>query len=391
MSKNIVPQEEFEQTLRSLTDELWHHANSGPGQDEIVLPEVTLRGSFRSASDLARLGQPNEVGGHAQFDLWWTNCPSQGLPVLLWDHWECRGLTRAEYEALLDVAEDSDLELSRVVDDKEWLDGPPPLKPLPTWKYHPERMRGVMPFAARVAEIGRQCRGNPSVNELNALVEAWQAPPNYSIASRPLRERIHSSSRNSRAVFQIVDMLMFNAVFCANGRQIFDMPHLLCEMFRKTDVDDIAAEYIKVPYPGIYMHFGPQADLALDPEWTPEGAYVYELRGDADDDRALQFCVVSAPTNLERYRQFDITIEPVYVQALGPQHMQMALGEAVDLVLAEKMQQLRKEVSEEPMAKPDQETQELAAQHGIQLVSTQVRISAHRGRHFRLIVDGVSA
>lgn len=371
MSKAIVPKEDFDQTLRRLTDELWDHANSGPNPDDVVLPEVTLRGSFRSTSDLARLGQSSDAGGRAQFDLWWTNCPSRGMPVLLWDHWECRGLTRADYEALLDEAEGSDLELSRVVDDKEWLEDPPALKPLPTWKYHPERMRGVMPFAARVAEIGRRCRGNPSVNELNALVEAWQAPPNYSIASRPLRDRIHSPSRDSRAMFRIVDMLMFNSVFCANGRQIFDIPPQLCEMFRRTDVDDIAAEHIKVPYPGIYLHFGLQADLALESEWTPEGAYVYELRGDDDGDRVLQFCVVSAPTDLERYREFDINIEPVYVQALAQQHMKMALGEAVELVLAEKMQQLRKEVTEEPMAKPDQETQELAAQHGIQLVSAQ--------------------
>lgn len=373
MSRFLVPREDFEQTLRSLTDELWHHANSGPNSEEIVLPEVTLRGSFRSAADLARLGQPNEPGGRAQFDLWWTNCPSQGLPVLLWEQWECRELTRTDYEAMLKLAEDSDLELSRVADDKEWLAEPPALMPQPTWKYHPERMRGVLPFAARVAEIGRRCGGNPSVHELNAFADAWSDADSNGFAARPLRARIHSTSRNTRGMSRVIDMLMFNAVFCANGRQIIDMPARLCEMFRKTDVDDISSEHIKVPYPGVYLHFGPQADLALGPEWTPEGAYVYELGSGSDGDRVLQFCVVFAPSDLGHYRQFDVNIEPVYVQALGPQHMKMALGEAVDLVLAEKMQELRREAVEEPMAKLDPETQELAAAHGVQLVSVQAK------------------
>jgi hypothetical protein len=367
----IVPKDEFERTLESQLDELWDHANSGPNNVETVIPEVTLRGSFRSTADLARLGKASDAGGQARFEMWWTNCPSRGMPKLLWDRWDCVGLTRADYEAMLAAAENIGPDISHVVDDKEWLGELAPLKPLPTWKYHPERMRGVMPFAARVAQIGRQCRGSPSVEELNDLVEAWQAPPGYDIAARPLRERIHSASRNSRAMFHIVDMLMLNAVFCANGRQIFDLPPQLCEMFRETDVDDIAAEHIKVPYPGVYLHFGPQPDLALNADWTPEGAYVHEIRGDASEDRVLQFCVVSAPTDLERYREFDVHIEPVYVQSLGPQHMKMALGEAVDMVLAEKMKQLRKEVMEEPMAKPDKAAQELAAEHGIQLVSAQ--------------------
>ena len=61
-----------------------------------------------------------------------------------------------------------------------------------------------------------------------------------------------------------------------------------------------------------------------------------------DGDRTLKFCVVSAPTDLEQYRDFDVNIEPVYVQALGPQHMKMTLGDAVELVHAEHMQELRK-------------------------------------------------
>jgi hypothetical protein len=166
-------------------------------------------------------------------------------------------------------------------------------------------------------------------------------------------------------------MLMFYAVFSANGRQIFDIPTKLSEMFRRTDVDDISAESIKVPYPGIYLHFGPQPDLAFEPGWTPEGAYVYDMQGSLDVDRVLQFCVVSAPTNLEEYRQFDINIEPVYTQAIGPKQMKMTLGDAVEVVLAEKLNELRKQISEEPMAKLDDETMQLAAEHGLQLVSGQ--------------------
>ncbi len=42
MSRVLVPKEDFEQALRSLTDGIWNHANSGPNSEEFVLPEVTL-------------------------------------------------------------------------------------------------------------------------------------------------------------------------------------------------------------------------------------------------------------------------------------------------------------------------------------------------------------
>ncbi|MEO3690052.1 hypothetical protein [Roseateles paludis] len=366
-----VAKEDFEDWLEQLADELWAHANSAPESsiEEPLLPEMVLRACFQSVSDMAKLGLPTEFGGRAQFDIWWTNCPSRQGRTLMWERWECWNLTRAEYESLIASAGESELGYE-VVDEKVWRGDEPPLKPLATWKYHPERMRGVMPFAARVAEIGRQCRGSPSVNELNLLAQAWSQPPGYSIIHRPLRQRINSPSRNSRATTRIVDMLVFNAVYCANGRQVFDIPQQLSDMFRNTDVDDITAEHIRVPYPGIYLHFGPQSHLAADPAWTPEGAYIQEINA-PDGDRALQFCIVSAPTDLDRYREFDVNIEPVYVQALGPQHMKMALGEAVELVLAEKMQALRKQVSDEPMANLDEATHKLAANNGVRLVSTQ--------------------
>ena len=368
MATEIITKQSFSEYLQACGDELWQHALSGPGQNED--PLVTARCCFRSVADLARTGDVAD-GGKAQFELWWTNCPSQGLPVLLWDRWECRGLTRAEYESCVQELKNSPLSLDRVVDDADWLGDAPPLRHLPTWKYHPERLKGIMPFAQRVAQIGRQCRGNPTGETLNELVGAWQDADSHGFAARSLRARIHSSSRNSRRMFRITDMLMFYAVFSANGRQIFDIPTKLSEMFRRTDVDDITAESIKVPYPGIYLHFGPQPDLAFEPGWTPEGAYVYDMQGSLDVDRVLQFCVVSAPTGLEEYRQFDINIEPVYTQAIGPKQMKMTLGEAVEVVLAEKLNELRKQISEEPMAKLDDETMQLAAEHGLQLVSGQ--------------------
>jgi len=373
MATKIVTKQSFSESLQSSGKDLWQHALSGPGENED--PLVTARCCFRSAADLAGVGDVAD-GGKAQFELWWTNCPSQGLPVLLWDRWECRGLTRAEYGACLQELTDSPLSFDRVLDDAEWLGDVPPPRPLPTWKYHPERFKGTMPFAEPITLIGRQCKGNPTVDTLNQLVEAWQDADSHGFAARPLRARVHSPTRNSRRLFRIHDMLMFYAVFSANGRQIFDIPTKLGEMFRRTDVDDITAESIKVPYPGIYLHFGPQPDLAFEPGWTPEGAYVYDMQGSWDSERVLQFCVVSAPSSLEDYREFDINIEPVYTQSIGPKEMKMTLGEAVEIVLAEKLNELRKQVTEEPMAKLDDETKQLAAEHGVQLVSGQARLAA---------------
>ncbi len=371
MPSQVISKDDFESTLRSRYDELRAHAMSGAGA--APEPEVSLRGCFRSAADLARAGEPKQVTGRAQFDLWWMNCPSEGLPVLLWDRWECHDLSRTEYERMLEAADGAGLPMPRVIDDKEWLGERPALRPLPTWKYHPERFKGVMPFATRVAQIGRECKGNPDTHTLNALIGAWQDADTHGFAAKPLRERVASASRNSRAMFRLTDMLMFHAVFAANGRQIFDIPSQLGEMFRRTDIDDITAESIKVPYPGIYLHFGPQQDLAFDPDWIPEGAYVYELRDDGDGDRVLQFCIVFAPTDLERYRDFDVHIEPVYTQALAQAHMKMPLGEAVDLVLSDKLAQLRKEAGSKTMPGLEEagEANRLAQERGVTLVSTQ--------------------
>lgn len=372
MPFQVIPKESFEATLRGRYAELRKHALTGPGAAEE--PEVSLRACYRSAADLARAGGPKQVAGRAQFDLWWMNCPSQGLPVLLWDRWECHDLSRGEYERMLDAADGAGLPMPRVIDDKEWLGERRALRPLPTWKYHPERFKGVMPYAARVAQIGRECKGNPDVNTMNALVGAWQQADSDGFAARSLRTRVASASRNSRAMFRLTDMLMFHAVFAANGRQIFDIPTELGAMFRRTDIDDITAESIKVPYPGLYLHFGAQQDLVFDPDWIPEGAYVYELRGEGEGDRVLQFCIVFAPADLEKYRDFDVNIEPVYTQALAQQHMKMPLGDAVDLVLSQKLAQLRKEAGSESMPGLDgEDVQRLADEHGVTLVSAQAQ------------------
>lgn len=372
MLPEIIGKAALVPTFRALYEELRRHAHSGPAPHQG--PEVALRACFRSPADLAGRVEGRPSSGRGQFELWWLNCPSAGLPVLLWDRWECHDLSRAEYQAFLDQADGEEYPLDELWEEDEWVEAPPPLKPSPTWKYHPERFKRVMPYAARVAQIGRECKGNPNGNTMNALIGAWQDADSEGFASRPLRVRIRSASRDSRAMFRLTDMLMFHAVFAANDRQIFDIPSQLCEMFRRTDVDDITAESIKVPYPGVYLHFGPQPDLAFDAEWIPEGAYVYELRGDDEADRVLQFCIVFAPAYLEKYRDFDVHIEPVYTQGLAQQHMKMPLADAVDLVLSEKLVELRKQAGAESMpGLEDEDIKRLATENGIALVSVQAQ------------------
>lgn len=367
MPFEIVSKAALESLLRARYEELYSHAHSGPGPG--VDPQVALRASFHSAADLAQIDEKRGAGGRAQFELWWRNCPTPGLQVLLWDRWECHGLTRAEYETFLAAAHESGLAFERVIDDPQWLGELPALRPQPTWKFHPERFKGVMPFAERVASIGRERKGNGGPETMNALSDAWHAEDMKVIASRPLRSRLHSASRTSRRMFDLNDMLLFYAGFVTNGRQIFDIPSQLCEMFRRTDIDEITAESIRVPYPCVYLHFGPQPDLALEPDWTPEGAYVCEVR--SDDERALQFCIVSAPSNLEQYREFDVNIEPSYAQALGPRQMKMPLGRAVEHVLTQKMAQLRNEAAGDALPGLIDGARAFAAEHKATLESVQ--------------------
>lgn len=370
MPRPLVAKEDFLKILQVSARELIDHTKSGTVAIDLSRPNIVLRGCFQSSSRRAKLGHEKGAAGEAQFDVWWKRPEQRDFPVLLWEEWAVEGLTRAEFEFLMSEARGFE-GITQALADEQWLPEGSLPQTQPTWKYHPERFAALMPFAPVVAKVGRQAQGLLSVEQLNELAAAWQAADGYSIAARPLRERIASKSRNSRRMFELVDLLVFNASFCGSGRQIFDVAPELVEMFKHTDVDEVITNQIKVPYSTVYLHFGPQPEWTWEEGWTPEGAYVTKIDDEAGEPQVLQICLVCAPADLADYSRFDINIEPVYTQALGPEHVNLPIGKAVEAVLDAKMAELRRQVSEEPLANPHEEIKQLAAEQGIELRSVQ--------------------
>ena len=168
MPVEIIALDRMPGHLRASLDELTAHARSGPGLvDE---PRVAVRSRFQSAARSTAANAAGSVGSRAQFDLWWMDVTSEVHPALLWDRWETHGPTRAQYEQACGMFEESEFPFEKVVDDPEWIGDLPPLRPQAMSRYHPERFRAVMPFAARIAEIGYQCKEDPTVHTLNALI-----------------------------------------------------------------------------------------------------------------------------------------------------------------------------------------------------------------------------
>jgi hypothetical protein len=143
-----------------------------------------------------------------------------------------------------------------------------------------------------------------------------------------------------------MDLGLFFADFCRCGREIFDFPAAMIEMFRKTDVDDIPLAAIKAPYPCFYLYFGPQRDLETKPGWHPDGAYVAIIG--AGDNTVMQMALTSAPPDEASYAAWLSNPEPAYVQAVAAERLKLGVGEATDLVLSDKMAELRKQIANPP-------------------------------------------
>lgn len=60
-----------------------------------------------------------------------------------------------------------------------------------------------------------------------------------------------------------LDALKEYSYFSKHGSNIFEFSPQLIELFSNTNVDDVLLENIKLPFPGIYLHFGQQLDKKI--------------------------------------------------------------------------------------------------------------------------------
>jgi hypothetical protein len=153
---------------------------------------------------------------------------------------------------------------------------------------------------------------------------------------------------------------MHYALYVRAGRQLYDFPASMVEMFRHTDVDQIPVSALKFQYPAQYLYFGPQEDLELRPGWHVDGAYVcnHEATDEQAGWRVLTIVLTAAPRSPDFVR-WDVVPEPCYTQAMNQDVLTGTIGAAVDAVLQEKLGTLAP-----LLEKPDSVPVDLSAYEG---------------------------
>lgn len=269
------------------------------------------------------------TGTQHQLQMWWTKMGSRVTPEMIWDYTEIDiGLTTQELLPQLQfLAHNGKVEVvGRPIDNT--------ISPSKLFAYHPQRMRNHHPMGKVIAQRGSTGRGfTEAVMSMAADFISTGMEPYF--AKSRLRERLKVQGRQYQ---DIISTATFYADFHHYGKQIFDFPAEMVTLFKRTDVDGIPLDAVHLPHESFYMHFGPQQDLQTSDGWIAEGAYVARIG--QGDNQVIQICLTFAPKVPEDYVRFFEHPEPCYVQAMTAEKLKIGVGEAVDMVLAEKLKEL---------------------------------------------------
>jgi len=310
-----------------------------------AVPHACVHAVFRSAAE-------THEAGELQLHIFDAHGSTVGHDVL-WDVIESHGWTKAEYTALLEWLGDSaHLALFQIEEPVEVEELPVDfwLKPRtvphfrPIWRYHPQRQIEATPWGKSMLQVARRSTLGVSFDDLSAIGSAFVGELNDYLGSRPLRIRVEEKPEKGRAYTRYGEMLSQVVGYLRAGKQIYDFPPILTEMFRKTDIDDIALADVRLPYPSVYLHFGLQSDMPMGDGWFAEGAYFSELR-DNDGGRHCNITLACCNESFDRFVQFDRTLEPGYSVGLGPEHQSMSLAEALELHLSDKINYLKTDIA----------------------------------------------
>lgn len=208
----------------------------------------------------------------------------------------------------------------------------------PLDRYHPERfltyhprVRGLMSMV-RNRNIAKGVTadefnriGNAVIRDLNAQVTEL---PHQLIEDMP---RLGGAPAN-----QAMSLGGHVLMWAGAGRQIYDLPSAMIERFRQTDVDDIPLSMLKFQYESLYLYWGPQRDLELEPGWCVDGAYVQ-----SGLKNILQVLVTASPVDTNDSAWWPVKGEPYYYQAFKDESMQTTVGVAVDMALSKELNELK--------------------------------------------------
>lgn len=280
--------------------------------------------------------------------LWWMETRSMVASSFLWDYVEIEiGAEQPQSVAQRLAASLTGGRLSNQ-----------PAKVVETWSadsapmfaVHPQRFRMLHPAGELLARFaGRHASADDVFtldvqNEIASLIMR----NTQDLSTTRLRVRLANTQAAPRRESDGYTAAMFNVAFNAGGRNIFQFPKRLMEMFERTDVDDLAMESLNFPYEALYLSFGPQAGLEPEPGWQADGAYVFSHYETQDDgSRTLsfvQFCVTFAPVDdPDCYGRLAENPEPFFLMAFGDEALRIGIGEASDREISNRIARLSKE------------------------------------------------
>lgn len=201
-----------------------------------------------------------------------------------------------------------------------------------TARYYPQFFRANRPYAksmeADFTEARQDGRINPKISfdivGKNILRAYTQLGLHATADDFPLQD---FSRESSTALTQ--------AQWRFDGSVIFDFEPALCEAFLRSDVDDIHLSDLNFPYRGFYLHFGQQPELPLyGGELFAEGAYIIY-------SPTQSMRVILAARYEKASLGWEARTKETYQLKIGVEHFNVDLGTAIDLALAEDLEDLR--------------------------------------------------
>lgn len=220
---------------------------------------------------------------------------------------------------------------------------------VPLYRYHPERFRAFHDFTdwlRRFYDLQIDKRsGLPTLDQLNLIGRHIVEDLNQkALRDVPLRPRLHREKNTSGPMDSVIALSMKWGRFVQSGKQIFDFPPAMIEMFKQTDVEEIPLNMIRMPYACQYMHFGPQLDLELEPGWLVDGAYIERFGEEGD----FAVTITTSPIDHANSALWPGYSEPYFQQGFLENYRTMDLGTAVDEVMSSRLASLQKEIGQVP-------------------------------------------
>lgn len=222
----------------------------------------------------------------------------------------------------------------------------PRWQPGPLFRYHPERFKQSRACYLRPVYSTRAASKPPRSNDefmarFNEEAGRIMRESNALSLRFPLKEKLTQPFPASEATKSELELFMLYDQFEESGRQIFDLPPILAEMFRNTDVENVPLDMLHSPYQSYFLYFGPQDDLEFEEDWLVDGAYVTHI----PEDGLLQVMLVSRPTDDSDIRHWHSKPEPCFVFAFDKSTKTMDVGTALDTVLSARLSALAREVA----------------------------------------------